>query len=52
MKVSKKNIGTDLKITYDRNLDNLPIPKIVADKTERARKFLEEHPAPEHILKR
>jgi hypothetical protein len=40
------------KGTYDPALDNLPIPQIVLDKTERARKLLEEHPIPAHLLKR
>ncbi|CAG5069831.1 hypothetical protein DYBT9623_02568 [Dyadobacter sp. CECT 9623] len=40
------------KITYDPSLDNLPLPKAAVEKAARARKFLEEHPIPEHILKR
>lgn len=40
------------KFTYDPSLDNLPIPKVVLEKAERARKFLEEHPIPEDLFKR
>jgi hypothetical protein len=52
MKVlDKKSEKTD-NITYDPRLDNLPIPKIVLEKTERARKTLEKYPAPEHLLRK
>ena len=40
------------KATYDPALNNLPIPKVVLEKTERARKFLEEHPVPDHLLRK
>ena len=40
------------KIIYDPALDNLPLPKAAVAKAERARKFLEENPIPEHLLKR
>jgi hypothetical protein len=52
MKVLDKKIVDPGKFTYDPKLDNLPIPKAVLEKTERARKFLEEHPIPEHMLRK
>ncbi|WAC11983.1 hypothetical protein [Dyadobacter pollutisoli] len=52
MKVLDKKSGKTDNITYDPKLDNLPVPKIVLEKTERARKFLEKHPIPEQMLRK
>jgi len=41
MKVLDKKSGKTDNITYNPRLDNLSIPQIVLDKTERARKTLE-----------
>ena len=52
MKVLDKKSGKTDNITYDPGLDNLPIPKIVLEKTERARRTLEKHPIPDHMLRK
>ncbi|MCE7058692.1 hypothetical protein [Dyadobacter sp. CY343] len=40
------------KITIDNSLPDLSNHPVVLRKAEEARKFLEEHPVPEHLLKR
>ena len=40
------------KFTIDNTLPDLSEHPVVKAKVERARKFLEEHPIPEHILRR
>ncbi len=49
MKVLDKKSGKTDNITYNPRLDNLPIPQIVLDKTERARNTLEKYPAPDRL---
>lgn len=49
MKVLDKKSGKTDNITYNPRLDNLPIPQVVLDKTERARKTLEKYPAPDRL---
>lgn len=50
MKVLDKKSEKAGNITYDPALDNLPVPKIIWEKTERARKTLEKYPAPQRPL--
>ncbi|SEJ77238.1 hypothetical protein SAMN05216327_11951 [Dyadobacter sp. SG02] len=40
------------KVTIDNSLPDLSENPVVKAKVERARKFLEEHPIPEHMLRR
>jgi hypothetical protein len=40
------------KFTIDNSLPDLSEHPVVKAKNERARKFLEEHPVPEHVLRR
>lgn len=39
------------KVTIDNSLPDLSNHPVVLKKAEAARKFLEEHPVPEHLLK-
>jgi hypothetical protein len=49
MKVLDKKSGKTDNISYNPQLDNLPIPQIVLDKTERARETLKKYPFPGHM---
>ena len=49
MKVLDKKAGKTDNNIYDPRLDNLPIPQIVLEKTERARKTLEKYPPPANL---
>ncbi len=50
MRVLDKKAGKIDNVRYNPALDNLPIPQIVLDKTEQARKTLEKNPFPKHLL--
>ena len=52
MKALDKKPAKTGNFTYNPDLDNLPIPQIVIEKTERARQFFEKHPLPEHMRRR
>ncbi|MCF0061241.1 hypothetical protein MUK70_18535 [Dyadobacter chenwenxiniae] len=55
MKVLEKQSGKGKKSftgTYDSALDNLPVPQIVLDKTERGHESLKKHPLPQHLLRK
>ncbi|WP_166444501.1 hypothetical protein [Dyadobacter bucti] len=52
MKVLEKKSLISPKITIDNSLPDLSQHPVVLEKAEKARKFLEEHPIPEHILRK
>jgi hypothetical protein len=56
MKVLDKKLDIPANLlprrTIDNTLPDLSEHPVVKAKTERARKFLEEHPVPEHLLRK